>query len=293
MKLKLLFFITLLLSSSLYAQEEEAVAYELATDYNLWNIHPGDTSFVFVNNAYVRSYPSLDSEILDSIPVGTTVHILSEPYNGTTVKGFYTPWHEISYTKDDQVEKGFIWLGLLALRNNTNEKGERYIYGFDRFVRTGNTEYNPDHYLCTVKLLRADGKVAGSHTFHFDYLNQTYTHSKLLPNMGLAGLEQIYRVEFHGEACGIPTNYYYVGWNGKEFMSMPNRYSVSDAGIYYYDESILFPSEHKQEPNMIYKLIEQGEAIGENEEDYEYAIQKKEEKYSWNGEYFSQILELK
>ncbi|MFE7086336.1 hypothetical protein ACFU8T_12245 [Sphingobacterium spiritivorum] len=74
---------------------------------------------------------------------------------------------------------------------------------------------------------------------------------------------------------------------------MPNRYTVSDGGIFYHEEKILFPSEHKKAPNLVYKLIEEGEGYESEEEDSKMTITKKQETYIWNGKTFSQLLEMK
>jgi len=73
------------------------------------------------------------------------------------------------------------------------------------------------------------------------------------------------------------------------------RYSVSDAGIYYYDESILFPTEHKKEANVIYKIIEEGEAPEDADDMAEltYEVRKKQEKFLWNGKSFTRLMESK
>lgn len=69
--------------------------------------------------------------------------------------------------------------------------------------------------------------------------------------MGLEGIQYIHRVGFHGEACGISTTHYYLGWNGENFVVMFSKSSVSDAGVSYYEEKILFPSEHNLEPGQL------------------------------------------
>lgn len=72
----------------------------------------------------------------------------------------------------------------------------------------------------------------------------------------------------------------------------PNRYKVGDAGIFYYIESFLFPSEHKKEEN-IFKNMKAGTAIENNRlEQLEYDVKKNIVRYIWNREYFSELIEL-
>ncbi|QQT24638.1 hypothetical protein [Sphingobacterium spiritivorum] len=290
MKNYILLAFTLIFSFKIHAQQQPA-AYALNEEYNFWNIDQGATAYVIADQAYIRDYPNTTAKLIDSVTVGTAVKILSPGYNGNKVKGFSAPWHEVSYQKNNETKKGFIWLGLLALGQQVDNEGNQYIFGFDRFVPERNE--TPAYYSCDVKLLDKTGKLISKYNFHYDYLDQSFFQSKLLPNMGLDGLKNILRLEFAGEACGIPSEYYYVGWNGSEFIDMPKRYTVSDAGIFYYEEKILFPSEHKKEPNMVYKLIEEGQADDPDKEDSKLTITKKQETYIWNGKVFSQLLEMK
>lgn len=287
-KLLLLLFICRLLPA--YTQEAPA-AYALAETYNLWNISKGQDAFVFSDVAYIRDYPSLEGKLLDSIIQGQKITITSSGYNGNTIKGFRTPWHQVSYQKGNVIKTGFIWLGLLALGRQVDEDGIQYLYGFDRY--TPSTGEQPAYYTCGVKIFTSTGKLISKYNYRFEHGDQTFTESKLLPNMGLDGLRKILRIAFIGEACGIPSEYYYMGWDGNHGINMPRKYTVSDAGIYYYEESLLFPTEHQKEHNIVYKLIEEGEAIDENAAEIKYKITKTQQKYIWNGTDFSELIELK
>lgn len=271
--------------------QDSAAAYAINEEFTIWNLSVGDTAFVYADNAYLRSYPSLEGQVTDSLVAGTPLIIKSPAYNSNKIKGFSAPWHEVVYNKDGETKKAFIWLGLLALGHKEDATGHQYLYGYERFYPY--TENDSDHYSCAIKRLDAQHNIVAKFSFRADYQGQSYTQCKLLSGMGLDGIQQIFRVEFIGEACGIPSNYYYTGWTENSFVDMPGRYTVSDAGVFYYEEKILFPSEHKKEPNMLYKYIEEGEVIDENTEELDYKIKRKEEKYLWNGQHFTQIIELK
>jgi len=257
-------------------------------NFNLWNIQKGQSATVFATKAYVRAQPSLKAAILDSLSAGNVVTITSAPFKGNTLKNFYAPWYEISYSDGNSKKNGFIWLGLLALGKQTASDGSQYIYGIERFT-TGNNEQEEGHLSTVVKLLDANGNFMAEHTFPFTYSEQSFSQSKLLPAMGLQNVRQIIRIEFLGEACGIPSEYNYVAWTGQRLVDLPSRYSVSDAGVFYYDEKILFPSEHGKNNQIIYKYIEEGEAIDDNAENPNFKITKKSEEFLWNGNSFEKL----
>ncbi|MCS4164386.1 hypothetical protein M2419_001458 [Sphingobacterium sp. BIGb0116] len=257
-------------------------------NFNLWNIQKGQSATVFATKAYVRAQPSLKAAIVDSLSVGNVVTITSAPFKGNTLKNFYAPWYEISYSDGSSKKNGFIWLGLLALGKQTASDGSQYIYGFERFTKSIN-EQEQDHFSTVVKLLDTNGNFLAEHTFPFAYSEQTFSQSKLLPAMGLQNVKQIIRIEFLGEACGIPSEYNYVAWTGQRLVDLPSRYSVSDAGVFYYDEKILFPSEHGKNNQLIYKYIEEGEAIDDDAENPNFKITKKSEEFLWNGNSFEKL----
>lgn len=290
MKTAILLLLALLISSKNFAQEIPA-AYAVSEGFNFWNLQEGATAYVIADEAYIRAYPSTSARLLDSVVVGTAVKIISIGYNDNIIRGFYAPWHMISYQKNNETKTGFIWLGLLALSRHVDSEGTQYLFGFDRFITAGDD--TSDYYRCDLKLLDRKGQLIQKYNFHYDYLDQGYFSSELLPNMGLKGLKNILKVEFSGEACGIPTEYYYVGWNGDDFVDLPKHYTVSDAGIFYYEETMLFPSQHKKGNNLVFKMIEEGVAEDTDLEDAEMTITKRQETYVWDGKVLSQVIELK
>ncbi|WP_293907473.1 hypothetical protein [Sphingobacterium sp. UBA5670] len=279
-------YLILLTLSPLHSAAQENVRFD--DNFNLWNIQKGQQATVFANKAYIRAQPNLKATIIDSLSLGNTVTINSGPLKGNTIKNFYAPWHEISYSDGKVKKTGFIWLGLLALGKQIATDGSQYIYGFERFLK-GTNEQESDHFSIVVKLLDSNGNLQAEKSFLFAYSEQTFSQSKLLPAMGLQNVKQIIRIEFRGEACGIPSEYNYVAWTGQQLVSLPSRYSVSDAGVFYYDEKILFPSEHGKNSQIIYKYIEEGDVIDDNAENPNFKVSKKKEEFQWNGTSFEKL----
>ncbi|MDM1293154.1 hypothetical protein HX021_02450 [Sphingobacterium sp. N143] len=256
-------------------------------DFNLWNLQKGHEATIFANTAYIRSRPNLQGQIIDSLSLGNCLTISSEPFKGNRIKNFYAPWYQVTYTKDGEKKSGFIWLGLLALGKQVDADGFVYMYGFERFIK--RPDHEADYFLTTIKRLNKEGTLLTSHSFSFVFSGQMATQSKILPAMGLKNVKQILRFEFIAEACGIPTDFTYVAWTGEKFIDLPSRYSIADAGVFYHDEKILFPSEHKKNNQIIYKYIEEGEVIDDNALDPNYNISKKEEQFQWDGNQFNKI----
>ncbi|MNU48541.1 hypothetical protein D3C71_374630 [compost metagenome] len=273
-------YITLLLlfygaSFVLHAQEVPEPQY--------WQLSAGDTAIIFADIAYIRNNPGLEgTTVTDSLPAGTKVNMDREALSSSTVKGFRAAWQEISYRKDGQKKHGYIWLGLLAIGHTRINNGQICIYGFDRYVPVQGDQYAS--FSCAVKLIGPQQQIVARHPFSFGYTEQSATEIKGLNGMGLKGLQHIVRIGFLGEACAISSDYYYFGWNGNTFIPLPEAYRVSDAGVFYHSEQMLFPSEHKKGSNIIYKMIEEGTALEEdNGKEIPYKIKKEKKTYLWNG----------
>lgn len=286
-----MFVVLLAVFSISVRAQERAAAYAVDEEFNIWNKKLNDTACVFADIAYMRDYPSLTGVLLDSLSAGTKVIIKSEAYNNTLIKDFYAPWHKVEYMIGTQKRSGFIWLGLLALGSNIDKEGKLWMYGFNKYLNRSNDEAHLS--LCEIKVLDASLHIINRTSILITKGEQTYTEGKVLDNMGLAGLQAIYRIGFFSESCGVPTDHHYIGWTGTEFLDLPGKSNVSDAGIFYHEEKLLFPSEHKLGSSLIIKDINEGEVVDPDQKELTYKERKERVKYSWDGKIASQIIEMK
>ncbi len=279
MKATILFAVFLFLSPLIYAQD--AGALEIRHYFS-----DGDT-LVLSDGGHIRSTPSRNGKSIDELPVGKTLYINGEvEYGGIgeyVIRTLQAGYYPVRYEKDGQWKSGYVWGGLIAQAYSYDKSGNGYIFGKRSF--DGDTD------VLTVAVIRIDGMTKKIHEqlFSYPFGYQSSYESKVLSNMGLSQLEQIFRVGFLGEACGIYTTYHYYGWNGKQFIELPPKKSVGDAGVYYYSENMLFPTEHKIGKDLI--IIEstssaidyvgyaeiKGEAFEKEE------ITKETKVYLWDG----------
>ena len=138
-----------------------------------------------------------------------------------------------------------------------------------------------------LKAADASGKIIDTKEFKTDGGEAAnFTDVKSLGNTKLANLTDVVRISFGGEACGIPTYYYYYGFTGDKLLPLPGKYNVGDAGVFYHTETLLFPNESGGQPGKIIKLIED-EEVPEEEAEKENPKTKKttsRETYIWNGQ---------
>ena len=69
---------------------------------------------VMVSDAKVREQPSYKSNKIDSLQIGDAVNITNITTHTHSAGLREAPWYEISYKKNNQLKKGYIWGGNLA-----------------------------------------------------------------------------------------------------------------------------------------------------------------------------------
>ena len=257
------------------------------TDYNIWNITTNDTAYIYGNMINVRSQPSLTAAIQDSLPCGTMLVIKANEKQIDLVKGIHAPWVKASYTANGSVKEGYIWLGLIALGSYVKDD-IRFIYGIERIVAAAenNDLHLPATWHIKAKAVSITGRPIAEQEWKMDGPEIAATGGKLLGDMGLKNTTDILRVHFGGEACGVPTNYFYFPWTGKQLLPLPSKMEVGDAGVYYYTETYLFPKEQGGQPDKIIKLSEESEASEKMDKNGEpiFKTTKSRTVYTWNGE---------
>ncbi len=254
------------------------------TDYNLWQSNIRDTFWVFGNTANVRTEPGLAGAIQDSLVCGTLVTTQKEEYALDNVKGIFAPWVKVYYQRNGKNKEGYLWLGMLALGRCT--KGDiSFLYGIEK-IAAAKDEYGPVMWHIKAKAVAANGHLLDEQEWKMDGREMAATEGKLLGDLGLSNTEDILRISFGGEACGVPTHYFYFGWTGNKLLPLPGKMGVSDAGVYYHSETFLFPKESGGQPDKIIKLTEEGEA-DEEKVDKDgapvFKIKKSRQVWLWNG----------
>ena len=262
---------------SLYTEE---------TSPNLYHFNIDSITYVFVNMANIREQANPNSALIDSISLGTPVKIIQEnSQTFTEIKGMKLPWIKIEYQVNNQKKKGYIWAGLLSLDTKIDQKtGNKFIFG----IAWKSNEIVKPYYWVEAKVLSKENNLLASNSFPYYPFYQGYAYANLENTNSILNSENIYSITFTGEACGIPTNTFQLAWNNNKLIPLPSLTSVSDAGIYYHEEELIFPQDHKKGKDLLYKRIEEGESEEDINDDsaseIKYKIKKSEEIYQWNGD---------
>ena len=284
--MKKLLFLVLILSPFFVSSQEKS-----GHNY-YWNDYEEHVAIIGANNCYVREKPSIQSQLLDSLQIGKKIKVLkASDENGVNtdlqIKGLNVSWAEIEYLNNNGKQvKGYLWKGFIAVGFFTTEKFT-YLTTIDRVDKKVETEqYEPELFSVSIKVLDLNNSIVGQRTIKKEIGESHYFQNKAIGNLGLKGLENIYRISFSGEACGIPTLYYYHGWNGKNFLELPEKYDISDAGVYYHSEDFIFPKENGGKQDVILKKVEEGQYDEDSFTNNNYVthVTKWTETFKWDGQ---------
>jgi hypothetical protein len=247
-------------------------------DYPLWRMEQGTSMAVFAEKAYVRGTPSLQGAIVDSLLPGQTLIVDSViTASPLTMKGMVTPWLKMHYTSAGKELKGYIGVALLSL-GTFNKDDITFVYGLEK--RT--VQADKETLTVRIKAIDKDHRTIDAKEWTIDGgENARSTESKLLGEMGLDNVKEIFRLNFSGEACGLPTDYYYFGWNGTNLLQLPGKSNTVDAGAFAYTETLIFPKEPGGQPGKILKVMTT-ETYAEDGISIESRKTEKET-YTWDG----------
>lgn len=263
--------------SALNAFSQEAETYNY-----YWNNTENYEAIISATNCYVRESPSIEAVLLDSLQVGKQVTVIKSTEGNLKIKGINVSWVEIEYkNKLGTLAKGFLWKGFLGL-GFTKKGNYTFLTGIDKIETKKEKDHDPVYFSIAVKILDTNNIILDQKIIQKDITESNYFDGKAIGDLGLKNLQDIYRISFNGEACGIPSLFYYFGWDSKKLLLLPEKYNVGDAAAFYHSENFIFPKEKGGKPDMIIKQTEEAENIDEKESFYN--LIEYNEIYKWDGE---------
>ncbi len=238
----------------------------------------GSSTYVFGDNVRVRKAPEVtEINIIDTLPAGYPVKILKKTSKVMAQNGFSEYWYSVSFSRNGKVVTGYIWGGLLAAGYINTGKG---------LLLLGFKSYGDDEFTGECRLIR-DGRILSSINIKMHFIpsgepDPFYGYSislKLNDNMGLAGLDKVVSIYNDYGACGYPRGNVWVGIGGDRLYYIGIDSSVSEAGVFHYEEHMIFPSQDKTLKNEVRLVIESFD-FDEKLNDYRLS-DRREKRYIW------------
>lgn len=257
--------------------------------YTIWSLNPGDSRYIFADTAYVRVSTDTKQTPADTLFAGDDVTVATITEQSFTLKGITAPWVQIKYKKNGLEKEGFIWRGLLSFE--PMRRGDtKFVYAMDRRVDTTvreNGETTVFHKFIIKLKVVSGGKLMGTVQWKIDDDEAAnFTGGKVMSGLGLSNVQNIVVVNFGGQACGVPDNFFYYAWtNDARLVPLPGRMNVGDAGAYHHEENFVFPAEKNGKPDMIIMNMEEEESTDKTDKkgDTIFTSKKETAQYSWDG----------
>jgi len=247
--------------------------------YN-YSFNENAETFIFGNNSRLRKAPEIKGDnIVETLPAGYPVRILEKKSQTMALNGFREYWYRVSFFKSGKKNTGYIWGGLLSAA---------YVKKGKDILLLGFSKYSEDGFEGECRLVRK-GKIISSLPVKLHFLpsgeeEPFYGYSismKINNSMGLSGLENVVSIYNEYAACGYPRGNVWVGVASGKLYYLGTDSSVSEAGVFQYEEQMIFPSQDKSLKDEVRLVIESFD-FDEKINDYRLS-DRKEKRYLWRN----------
>lgn len=252
---KLMFF--LFLGNTLYAEAQE-VYIEPLKEFTI-----NQKVYLFGNDVKLRKEPNTNSEVVSLLKIASEVIIIEKSDLKQLYNGYMHNWYKVKYKN----EEGFILGGLLALDSK---------------------KINDSVYLASLKKENEDTyasiRVVNGHNEYIENSSKLKTTTfsiKVYNNKGIDSIKNMIYVDYLAEACGVEGGGYYLFNNETALVKVIELSSISEAGLFWFKENIVFPSDVGGKKDKIIIKREAGEMIDEESNHTKVTIETKE--FSWEG----------
>ena len=216
-------------------------------DTNSWEAHdfkPGEQVFLFGNNVKLRSSPKIESEVIELLRIGEWVEIVEKTEFSWPYRGFDSPFYKVKY----DTEVGYILGGLLSLKKKSLN-GITYYFALSK---------EGERTLLNIRHVK-DGEYVEQKTA----LSNTNFRIKVLDSKGVPDLDGILQIDYQAEACGEDGGGIYFFVHGNDLIKVGELSQISEAGVFYYAETFVFPDDENGVPGKILFKKEQAQNLEE------------------------------
>ena len=203
--------------------------------------------YLFGDNVKLRAEPNTNSEVLDLLKIGTPIKIISKTNHTLNYNGLESPFYKVKY----QDKTGYILGSLISLEKRGYNQSE-YLFAYKK-----TDEY--DYYLI-IRYLNAEPDFKEITT---RIENSTFSVD-IFDNKGVQGIENILYINYFSEACGVNGGGIYLFQAKNDLKKVFEVAQISDGGVFWFNETLTFPTDEYGMDNKIIYTIEQGISTDES-----------------------------
>ena len=258
-------FLILLFLTANFALGQDPIYHHPNKDLNI-----GRQYVLFGDDVKFRETPNVESKVLSLLKIGSEIEVLKKADEIMMYNGIESHFYKVKYDG----KNGYVLGGLISLEKKEGEYGT-YLFQFKK------KEFQYD---IVVRAVNKD---------------QTFTETSapigdpelsilLLDNKGLTSVQQILRIENHPEACGVIGGDIYLFQTENGLKKAFETTIFSEAGVNWYNEKLLFPTDKAGVANRIVYQKEQGEYGDEATNEVHVSTTSRELRWK-NGELLPKI----
>ena len=254
MRLITLFFILLINLS--YSQE---IKYHNPN----FDFENGKKYFLFGNDVKFRELPDLSSKTIDLLKIGTEIEVVEKTENKLNYNGIESPFYKVKHNN----KVGYILGGLISLEKK-EINNSKYFFAYKK---------DENNYSIIIRLLNNKSEIIEVKSI----LSTTEFSVDIFDNKGIENIDNILFINYLAEACGIDGGGIFFFKAKSELVKVLEISQVSDAGVYWLEEKLIFP---KEKDGVKGKIVYQKE-IGnyEDEETNWIEIKKTSRELEWKN----------
>jgi hypothetical protein len=220
---------------------------------------------LFGNDVKFRKLPDTSSEIIELLKIGTEIQIIEKSSETLNYNGIESPFYKVKHKE----KTGYILGGLISLEKKEFNKSE-YLF---TYKKTDN------NFSIIIRHLNENSELTES-------VSKLYTHEfsiDIFNNKGIEGIENILFINYLAEACGIDGGGIFFFQTENELKKTFEIRQISDGGVYWLSENLIFPTDEKGIKGKIVYQKELGDY--KDEETNWVEINKTSRELEWkNGE---------
>lgn len=210
-----------------------------------YEFEEGSRELLYGDKVVLRKQASRDSEALDTLSIGTELLIIKRMQETIEVNGAESNWYKVKSGK----KTGFVPGGLIALDHKEINNDQFLV------ILAGDKE-NP---VVRCRVLKQDGNYYG----HESQINTPVFYVEVFDDRGVDSIENMLCVNLFAEACGVDGGQIYLFNDGNRLIEAIQLSSISDAGVFWFNEKLTFPEDEYGYPGAILYEREVGEAMDE------------------------------
>lgn len=222
-------FAFVILSFSSFAQFEYGVDRVVSSNYDF---EEGSKEYVYGDNVVLRKNPSSSAEALDTLSIGSEIVIVRKMDETASLNGLDWNWYKVKVGRTS----GYILAGLIAL-DRVKFEDITYLVTIAGYKDSEDVEYIK--YKVRARVVQSNGEYYG----HETRINTNSFYIKALDDRGLDGIQNMLVIHLFAEACGVDGGDIYLFNNGERLYTGISLSRVSDAGAFWYHETIIFPKD--------------------------------------------------